>query len=85
LAGLPQLVIAVGLMGVLVVAEGGIVILGGFTVSTNVVVFDRPPGSVARSVIILTPETEGVPVITVPFRLSPAGNPTAEITSVVGV
>ena len=66
--------------GAITLATVGGVLTGGattagLTVREKVVLTERLPGSVAFTVTVLTPLTEGVPLITLPTELKPAGKP----------
>ena len=66
-----------------VMAKGAVVVTeAGFTVMVKLVLTLKLPGSVAVTVTVDTPDAEGVPLMTLPLRLSPPGKPLALKVSV---
>jgi hypothetical protein len=65
---------------------GAVLITGaGLTVMVKLVLTVRLPGSVAVTVMLLTPLSDGVPERIVPIRLKPAGSPLIERLRLLGV
>ncbi len=60
-------------------------VLAGLTVRGKLVLAERLPGSVAVTVTVEVPDTDGVPLMMVPTRLRPGGSPLADKVSPVGV
>jgi hypothetical protein len=60
-------------------------VLAGLTVSGKLVVVERLPGSVAVTITVEIPDTNGVPLMMVPVKLRPDGSPLADKVNPVGV
>ena len=68
------------------VPVGGGVPAAGLTVRVKVVLAERLPGSVALTVTVVTPETEGVPeMVEGATKFSPAGKPETDKVNWLGV